>query len=119
MPFMLRDNGFQRPVFSPEPNYQAGNAEFLDPDPACRIQIRPLLKSDYAGWGEGRPGNAVLCARESDSEHEFICFIWMPRQLRKNNRASVMAAIKLMQILDPTTAGKLRAIAAQTKWPRP
>lgn len=118
MPFFLNDHGYQRPVFTPEPNYHAGNAQFLDPDPACRIQIRPLLKADYGEWGQGRNGNTILFARGTDSEPEYVCFLRMPGHLRKNTRAGVMEAIRRLKRYDPAMAAKLRAIAEQSKWPR-
>lgn len=118
MAFMLNDHGFQRPVLSPEPHYQAGNAEFFDSDPACRIQVRPLLKADYGEWGQGRNGNTILFARGGAGELDYVCFLRMPPHLRKNNRAGVTEAIRRLKRYDPVVAAKLRAIAEQSKWPR-
>ncbi len=118
MPFMLNDHGIHRSVLDPEPNYHAGNAEFLDPDPECLIQVRPLLKADYGKWGVGRNGNTILFARGADGETQYVCYVRMPPHRRKNNRAGVMEAIKRVKRYDTAAAAKLKMIAATTKWPK-
>lgn len=120
MPFMLRHQGVKTIVLMPEPNIAAGNAQFFDPDPACLIQLRPLLPADYSEWGPPPKGNALLYARSEDPDlPHFACYVRVPRQKRKNTRAGVMAAIERVERFDPPTAKRLRDIAARTRWPRP
>lgn len=116
MPFMLNDHGFLQPVMSPEPNYLDGNAQFLDPDPACLIQIRPLLKADYGQWGADRNGNTILFARGGKGETDWVCYVRLPLHRRKNNRAGVLEAIKRVKRYDRVAAAKLLLIAGKSKW---
>lgn len=46
--------------WQPAPYFAAGNAQFLDADPACLIQVRPLTKADLGANGAGRKANAIL-----------------------------------------------------------
>lgn len=119
MPFMLRHQGVKTIVFAPEPNIAPGNAQFFDPDPACLIQLRPLLKADYGVWEPPPKGNALLYARTNDPDLPHLaCYVQVAPHLRRNTRAGVMAGIKRVERFDPPTAARLREIAARTRWPR-
>lgn len=120
MPFVLRQHGIKTIVFGPEVDLSAGNAQFFDPDPACLIQLRPLLKADYGLYGTVRSGNALLVAQPEDpTVPRIVCYVRVPRRLLKNDRAGVMAALKRVERFDKPIAKRLREIAARTRWPRP
>ncbi len=118
MPFMLRRQGVKTIVLMPEPNIAAGNAQFFDPDPACLIQLRPLLLADYSEWGPPPKGNALLYARTEDPTVPAIaCYVHVSRRQLTNDRAGVTAALKRVERFDPPTAKRLRDVAARTRWP--
>ena len=120
MPFLLRQHGIKTVVFGPEVDLSAGNAQFFDPDPACLIQLRPLLKADYGLYGSIRSGNALLVAQPEDpAAPRIVCYVQVPRRLLKNDRAGVMAGIKRVERFDKPVALRLRELAARTRWPRP
>ena len=119
-PYFVIDHGVVTMVLTPEPDVAPGNAQFFDPDPACLIQLRPLLKADYGAWGADRNGNALLYARSDDpSRPDVACYVRVPPHLRKNTRAGVMCAIQRIARYDESTAANLREIAARTRWPKP
>ena len=119
-PFLLRDHGVLTMILAPEPDLAAGNAQFFDPDPACLIQLRPLLAADYGAWGHGRRGNALLYARAGNGvDPDIACYVRVPPHLRKNNRPGVMYAIGRLARFDQASANQLLEIAARTRWPRP
>ncbi|WP_156647700.1 hypothetical protein [Methylobacterium sp. Leaf87] len=118
MPFMLKVQGVKTIVFAPEPDTAAGNAQFFDPDPACLIQLRPLLKADFGSWERQPKGNSLLYARTEDpAVPHIVAYVRVPLHLRKNTRAGVMAGIKRVERFDQPTAARLRDIAARTRWP--
>ena len=118
-PVLSRVNGVLTVRMAPEPDLAAGNAQFFDPDPACLIQLRPLLKADSSTPGAGRGGNALLFARSDDPAlPDVACYVRVPPHLRKNNRAGVMAAIKRVERFDRGAGARLRAIAMRTRWPK-
>lgn len=113
-----RSRGVLTSEWVPEPNYKAGNAEFFDPDPACLIQLRPLLPADFATRGARRRGNALLYARNPPSL-DIACYVLVPPHLRKNTRAGIMCAIGRAERFEPSIGARLREIAARTRWPKP
>lgn len=102
-----------------EPNIHIGNAEFFDPNPACLIQIRPLLSSDIADHGVGRNCNAILFAHGDlwNDYESYVCYVRATPNYRKNNRASVLHAIERVRRNEPRFAAELDKIAARSEWP--
>ncbi|MFK5599071.1 hypothetical protein ACFZ8E_19025 [Methylobacterium sp. HMF5984] len=101
------------------PNFAAGNAQFLDPDPRCLIQVRPLTQSDLGDNGAGRKANALLWIRGERGGSDLAYYVRVPPHLRKNNRAGVMCGIKCIRRFDPELARDALAVAARTRWPKP
>lgn len=102
----------------PVPDVAAGNAQFFDPDPACLIQLRPLLPADHGAQGAGRGGNALLFAR-LPSGIDYVCYVRVPPHLRKNNRAGIMCAIERVEHFERSAGMALREVATRTRWPKP
>ncbi|MCJ2082210.1 hypothetical protein [Methylobacterium sp. J-090] len=98
-PFLSKINGVLTVKMAPEPDLAAGKAQFFDPDLACLIQLRPLLKADQGELGTGRSGNALLFARSDDPTlPDIACFVRVPPHLRKNPREVRMASAEGYQL---------------------
>ncbi|MGU3360344.1 hypothetical protein ACLBWX_08430 [Methylobacterium sp. M6A4_1b] len=101
------------------PNFAAGNAQFLDADPACLIQVRPMTKADLGANGAGRKANAILWIKGEDGGPDIAYYVRIPPHLRKNNRAGVMRGIECVRRFDRTLARHALDVASRTRWPNP
>lgn len=121
MPMIARSassNGFAI-EWEPAPNFDAGNAQFFDPDPKCLIQLRPLTKADLGAHGAGRKANALLWIRGESGRSDLAYYVRVPPHLRKNNRAGVMRGIRCVQSFDEELGAHALDAVARTKWPKP
>ncbi|WCS26688.1 hypothetical protein LOK46_07630 [Methylobacterium sp. NMS14P] len=110
------ETGLNNVELAVEPDVDAGNRKFFDPNPECLIQLRPMLKTDVAPHGAGRRSNALLYAHDGHGV-SFVCYVRMPAQYRKNNRACISRALDQVRRFAPNHASQLDAIASRTQWP--
>ena len=96
----------------------ANDDQFLSPDPQCRVQLRPLLKSDLP---PGRPLNgytALLVIRSDSSPRPSVkVTLRLERHRIVNSRAGVRFAITRLERMAPSiTVEMWRLFHRQTAW---
>lgn len=117
-PYARPVDGKMERSWHPAPDLTAGNAQFFDPDPACLIQIRPLLRAEIPAVNASNPPNGLLYASPGEGS-VLATFIKLPPKLLSNDRACIMNAIECVSRVDAACATYLRELAARTCWPRP
>ena len=101
------------------PDISLGNALFFDPDPACLIQLRPVMTSDHPLYADN-PAIGLLYARGLyPGAPDFVSYVHVPKHLRKNDQAGITHAIECVARFDKGTGVRLRELAARTRWPKP
>lgn len=118
MLYLRKIDGITVGTRQPMRDIALGNALFFDPNPACLIQIRPVLTSDHPTYG-GRPAIGLLWARsEQAGAPDIISYVRLPKRLRKNDRAGIMYAVDCVDGFDPRCGAHFREAAARTIWPK-
>ncbi|MCE4226750.1 hypothetical protein HCU64_23700 [Methylobacterium sp. C25] len=95
---------------------KAGNAQFFDPDPACLVQLRPMLASEITPL-TGAKDNAILFARGRPGEMLVLAYVKVPPSMRRNDRECVMRALRRLETFDPSAAKIVRERVGRTRWP--
>ncbi|MDP4005781.1 hypothetical protein [Methylobacterium sp. NEAU K] len=99
-----------------DPGIKSGNAEFLDPNPACLVQLRPMRKSETCSNGAGRKANAILMVR-GEGITDLALYVRVPPHLLKNNRAGVVRAMRCVDAFDRSIAAMIWEKIGRSRWP--
>lgn len=98
----------------------AHNAQFLSPDPACRLQVRLRFKNDYPPGLVDERDTALIFFDRSPMAKIEVYPARVERAYIRNSRRGVLHAINRLALINPRLGRELRAIAeAQTVWGEP
>ena len=99
---------------------QANNVEFLSDDPACRLQLRRVLPSDFPPAWNLHGATALLILRKQVDVPPIMVPVRFDRTPLRNSRKCVRHAVDCLAAENPSIGRHFRKVAeAQTVWGEP
>jgi hypothetical protein len=115
-PFLFPTPGQPPDVeFLPQPNYTAGDEQFLRTDSTMPVQLRPMLRSEDTPGERPLPKGTRMLVHKSERYGELRAIMELPPDQRANTPQNVAKAIERLGAIAPVAAAFFKLAAQQSR----